>query len=235
MKTLTFMSSGKLGDTIASLASVKEVCLKENAKAHIVLDTTGGMTVGDDETKDIVRKQTGGKGVPFSRAACEYLKPLLEHQDYIDKVDIYDGTQPEPEVDINLNKMRGVFLDLEAVKATGQNLELAYKYALGLPLTTTSSWLAAPKVEPFKDICICRSTRYTSAHLWLAMHENMLKDAFFLGTDFEHIVFKDAFGFAPTYLKTANALEAASLIQSSKLFIGNGSLMYWISVGLGHP
>lgn len=63
----------------------------------------------------------------------------------------------------------------------------------------------------------------------------MLKDSFFLGTDFEHIVFKDAFGFAPTYLKTKDALEAASLIQSAKLFIGNGSLMYWLAVGLGHP
>lgn len=77
MKSIKFLSSGKLGDTIASLAAVKEVCLKENAKAHIILDITGGMTIGDDETKDIVRKQTGGKGVPFSRAACEYLKPLL--------------------------------------------------------------------------------------------------------------------------------------------------------------
>ena len=48
-KIITFLHSGDAGDIIAGLATVKEICEKENAKAILFLDTTGGTSCNDDD------------------------------------------------------------------------------------------------------------------------------------------------------------------------------------------
>lgn len=113
MKTTTFMHSGKAGDCIASLSLVKRICAVQNTQATFILDCTGGLSSGDEETNEIVSKQTHGKGLNFPKSVCEYLKPLIEVQPYINEVLIYDGTQQLPKIDFNLNKFRKCFLDRE--------------------------------------------------------------------------------------------------------------------------
>lgn len=82
---------------------------------------------------------------------------------------------------------------------------------------------------------IARTPRYTSAHVAIASMENkLMKEGFFLGTEFEHKVFKETFDFAPKYIKTNSALDAACHIAGCSTFVANGTLMYWIAVGLGH-
>lgn len=82
---------------------------------------------------------------------------------------------------------------------------------------------------------IARTPRYTSAHVAIASMENkLMKEGFFLGTEFEHKVFKETFDFAPKYIKTNSALDAACHIAGCSTFVANGTLLYWVAVGLGH-
>lgn len=237
MKTLTFLHSGKGGDCIASLSFVKFICEKEQAKAIFFLDCTGGLTSGDEETNNIVNRQTGNKGLNFPKSTCEFLKPLIEAQEYVSEVHIYDGGTELPKIDYNLNKFRLCFIDQTLVQKSMTNLEYAHYEAFGYDHPKTLvPWLKIPTsqvVYSSKPIVIARTPRYTSAHLWIASQEHILKnEAVFLGTEFEHRVFQECFDFAPEYRKVKEALEAASILAGSDTVIANGTLLYWIAVGL---
>ena len=238
-KLLTFLHSGACGDVIASMSVVKELCEKESAKAVLVLDPTGGFQCNDDALNSLIEKQTQGRGYVFSEKEISFLKPLLEVQPYVSKVVTWNQNLQLP-IDYNLNEMRRTCQKPEVLSRTNQNLELLYRATFGLEETTKAPWLFLDKTDDshrFKrDIVIARSTRYQSAHLWFAMHSSVLKEkASFIGTKFEHEVFKNALLFEPDFLDCHNsALEAAKAIMSSNVFISNGTLMYWIGVGLGH-
>ena len=53
-KNLTFLHSGDMGDIISSLAAVKEVCEKQNKKAILFFDTSGGMTCNDEKLNNLI-------------------------------------------------------------------------------------------------------------------------------------------------------------------------------------
>ena len=144
-KTISFLSSGKAGDCIASLSFVKHICEQKNDKAVFYLDITGGLTSGDDNTNRIVFLQTGGKGLKFPKSVCEYLKPLIEVQPYVEQVVIYDGSQPLPHIDYNLNMFRVCFLLQELAQKSGTNLEYAHYVAFGLDRPKYRPWLTIPQ------------------------------------------------------------------------------------------
>ena len=102
-------------------------------------------------------------------------------------------------------------MDARVRMRTGTNLEFLVKDMAGLPLGHTEQWLFNVQPERRdKKVCIARSCRYTSAHLWLACHMPRLeKDAFFVGTDFEHDVFKECFDADLEHVKTDTALQLA--------------------------
>lgn len=132
--------------------------------------------------------------------------------------------------------MRDHYMREEVRARTGTNLELLYKDMLGLPLQHTPQWLfnVAPMLLPRK-VCVARTCRYTSAHLWLACKlPAMQKDAFFVGTDLESEVMKEAFDLELPREKCRDAVDLAMRIAGSELFIGNGTCAYWIALGLGH-
>lgn len=238
-KIITFLHSGKAGDCIASLSFVKHICAREQAKAVFYLDSTGGLASGDDEINSIVQRQTHGKPLNFPKSVCEFLKPLIEAQQYVANVQIVDKADLEtlPHIDYDLNEFRKCFLDRKLNALSRTNLEYAHYAVFGEPLPTKlAPWLSVqPKYSP-KPVIIARTPRYTSAHLWIACQEQILKkDAMFIGTEFEHKIFQETFDFAPEYYKVKDALEAAELIAGCHTFIANGTLLYWIAVGLGHP
>lgn len=235
MKYITFLSSGKCGDTIAALHAVKKHCEKNQAKARIVLDCCGkGLvaSLGENEATQ-VNIQTGGN-MNFPMSACQYIKSLIEAQDYVESCEIWDGSTELPHIDINLNEMRKYFLDPEAIKETHTNLQFMYDKLLGVEMKY-EPWLSATSTKPPRPICISRSTRYLSAHLWIASRAKLLeRESFFIGTDFEHKVFTDAFDIQIPREPTSSALEAANLIMGSEVFISPGNLHYWIALGIGH-
>lgn len=233
-KILTFLHSGDAGDIIAGLAAVKELCEKNSAKALLLLDTTGGTTCNDDELNRIILGQSKGKGLKFSDSFYSFLVPLIEVQSYIAKVEKWDPNL-QVQVDYNLNNFRRAFINREIAKKTNQNLMFLHQNAVGLDFRYNGPWLSLPnKSEVVHKIILARTSRYTSAHGFLAIYEDVLKkDAEFIGTDFEYDLFNNTFGYYPKRFTVKTALDAAEAIDSSELLICNGTVFYWIGVGLG--
>lgn len=128
--------SGKLGDTIASLASLYELNARDKTKFTLYLNATGDP--GLAESNPLVRAQLGGKPMQFGRKACEFIAPLVKAQPYIADVIIVDSKEQLPSsIDINLDRMRAHYMDATVRQRTGTNLELLYKDLLGLPLVHT--------------------------------------------------------------------------------------------------
>ena len=233
--TINFCHSGDMGDIIAGMASVKEICERENKKAVIYLDTSGGMTINDERLNKIMVIQSNGKGLKFNDNALVFLAPLLQAQDYIEKVEKYSGPHL-CRIDYNLNQFRKSFCDKPTIIKTNQNLMYLHQVACGLDFGYKGPWLKVPSVDDGKhfDTVLARTSRYQSAHVFYAAYENRLKEAYFIGTDFEYELFENAFGYRPKRLKVQNALDAAIDISRADNFISNGTLFYWIAVGLGH-
>ena len=233
-KTLSFLHSGDMGDIIAGLASVKEICERENAKAEIHLDTSGGMKSNvEPEINAIIRQQSNGRGLKFSYSSFTFLKPLIEAQPYVSAVYQYIPGTP---VDFNLNRFRLGFANADVIRRTNLNLMFLHQVALGLPMGYRGPWMTVePMPEPVKVI-VARSSRYQSGHVVIAsLERDLVQDGGFIGTDFEHKLFEDCFGWAPTHIPVRDALDAAREIAGSETIVVNGTLFYWIAVAIGHP
>lgn len=228
---LAFKHSGDMGDIVSSLPTVKAICEKENAKAHYILDASGGYL--DDYVKEMCPN-----GNKFSLEQAQFLAPLLKAQPYIADVEI--DTFGNKECWCNLNKFRREFRNRETVKRTNQNLMFLHQAAFNLPIGYTGDWLDI-KVdkEPEGVVCI-RSNRYHSDHLvWeLFIHKMEMEQTpySFVGTDLEYNAFKDAFREAkPKRVIVKDALELAKVIGESKEIVCNGTLGFWLAVGMDHP
>lgn len=231
-KIFTVKHSGDMGDIVASLAAVKQLCDRDRAKAHYILDASGGYLNPNV-------KFQAPNGTKFNAKSAEFLKPLIEAQPYIDSVEIDPyGMQ---NVDYDLNEFRRAFVDRNAIQKTNQNLVYLHQYALGLPLGYHGPWLADPKAdgEP-NSVLFARTVRYQSAHvMWEYICQNLKNKGIvpdFIGTDVEEAAFKECFPRAAiNRVKVESALDMAKQIALHQEVVVNGTLLYWIAVGLGHP
>ena len=234
-KIFTFLHSGDAGDIIAGLAAVKEICEKENAKALLFLDTTGGYTCNDDELNRIVLAQSRNIGLRFNDKMFDFIEPLISAQPYIAKVEKWN---PNVQVDINynLNEFRRKFVDKEIGKLTNQNLVFLHQVAFELNFGYKGAWLFPTDNSTKHGIIISRSSRMQSAHAFFVAHENQFKDqAELIGTDFEYELFENAMQYKVKRLDIENnALNALNAIANSEIFIANSTLFYWLGVGCGH-
>lgn len=233
---ITFLHSGDAGDIIAGLAVVKELCEKRNAKALLFLDTTGGMTCNSDELNKIIFEQTKGKGLKFNVGGYEFLKPLIEIQPYIAKVEKWTPFL-QVQIDYNLNEFRRAFVTPEIAKKTNQNLLFLHQNAMGLDFKYKGPWLFFDNsnVDEKHDILISRSARVHSAYAFFAIYETTFKEkAEFIGLDFEYQLFNETFRYQPKRYPVKSALDMLRAISKSDLVIVNSTLMYWITVGYGH-
>ena len=222
-----------MGDIIASLATVKELCEKENAKAEVLLDPSGGNLLPEDNLgRYFIMRQSNGKGNKFNKASMEFLRPLLEAQPYVARVMEYT---PDKKFDFDLNLFRRCFFDRELALESRTNLLFEHQITFDLK-PHYEPWLTVTPSETSHDILIARTSRYQSAHVFFASMEKEFKTrGEFIGTDFEYDLYLNAFGYRPPRLPIADAWQASCEIANSKTFVSNGTVFYWIALGLGHP
>lgn len=228
-KRISFLHSGDMGDLIAGLAAVKQICDINEAKARFIVDTTGGLQ------NKFVRTQSSGLGLKLGHSAFEFLKPLLELQPYLASVEEWTDKTKHPEVDFDLNMFRSCFFSKELLQKTNQNLLFCHQVVLGLPMGYTGPWLAVPEVENEGFALAARSNRYHSSDQLYLVNRKKLSEGHFIGTDLEYAAFQDCTRIVPKRTEIKNALEAAIEIEKSERFLVNGTLFYWIAVGMGHP
>lgn len=233
-KNITFLHSGDMGDLIAGLAVVKELCDRENKKAILYLDTTGGMTCNDEQLNRIVGVQSRNKGLKFNDKAYSFITPVIEIQDYIERVEKWTPEITLDKIDYNLNKFRVAFCDNEIAAKTNRNLVYLHQVAFGLEMGYKGPWMTCDKKDFPKKTVISRSCRCQSAHAFFCLYEELIGEkAYFIGTDLEYAAFCDSIKCSPERFEVKNALEAAVLLNSADQIIANSTLFFWIAVALG--
>jgi hypothetical protein len=212
----TFKHSGDIGDIIYSLPTIKGL---------------GGGTL-----------YLNPKGyTKFTKESLDLLKPLLESQEYIDKVKTWSS---DDEVVYDLDEFR-IGIDLQKTNLAWAHLK---KFNLHTSLMN-DQWLfnIGKKVIKNKSIIFHRSQRYhnndwspnyTSRKSKWECYINKYHDKIlFIGLEVEYNIFikhhrkmkksKDIL-----FYQVENFLELAEIINGSELFIGNQSAPFSIAEGL---
>jgi hypothetical protein len=207
-----FRHSGKLGDIIFSLPVVRRL-----GGGHLVLDI-GIIDNGQPR---------------LTISGFETIKPLLEYQNYIHSVSIYDGGP----VDVDLDTFRSV------IPWSGCNLVNANYRAQGLEDDLANDvipWLEAPLIlgNGEKQVIVSRTGRHlgddSKAREFYGdlFHQGLSKSGVFIGFQDEHSLFESLFGFKIRHSQFSSALDIAMALKNSSLWVGNENFVGSIAEGL---
>lgn len=198
----SFKHSGDLGDIIYSLPTIKAL-----GGGVLYLNPNNG------ETK-------------FNMAGFNMIRPLVECQSYIRKVELFSG-QP---IDYDLDCFR--------VQGNLSHRPLATSHAsvFGLPGSIADKpWLDPPDaLPPNKQWVVINATpRYQNPNVnWRALVYPYINDAVYIGTQQEYEWFSEKTGLRLQHVIVKDFRDMAIIISRCKLFIGNASLPYAIAEGL---
>lgn len=170
---------------------------------------------------------------------ANFLKPLLEFQSNINSVEIVKH-------DINYNELTNdyIIFNLDQFRNIPCNFSANYipkYYFYMLPyLKYDSIELSKPAIIAEKDerannkILIFRSSRYHNKLISYKFLEKYKDKIIFIGLEDEYLDFSKNY-FQCEYIKINNALEAANLINSAELVIGNQTFLFAIAELLKVP
>lgn len=209
---ITVKHSGNIGDIIYALPTVLHLSKTKNQLIKFYLNPIDNR---------------------MSLELANALKPLLEHQDYIDSVEIYNGQHVDYDLDLfrsihvpsgNLGELHAKLFHYDFSILNEQSLYINDSLKLSLPIY---------------DIVINRTSRYNNPDFpWRDVLDNEYKEhtKCFVGTRLEYEQFISSFKFSSNidYIQTEDLLQVAYLIKQSKLFIGNCSSPYAITETMKH-
>ena len=211
-KELSFLHSGRLGDLIYSLATIKE--LSKNHKCRLYIQVEKPMLGPHDSArKTFINKRCG-----------DLILPLLRNQDFLETVNIYK----DEKIDINLDLFRDIPINHSFYSSRW------FSHICGVNINVENTFLSVKPNDLIKNkIIVGRSSRYRNAYInykFLKNTKNLLciglKDEFQDSKkDINNLEFHDCKDF----------LEMAEIIKASKFFIGNMSFQYIISEALKVP
>lgn len=207
---ITVKHSGNIGDIIYGLPTVMHLSKMQNDKIKFYLNP-----IDNRMTLEL----------------ANVLKPLLEHQTYIDSVEIYGGQHIDYDLDLfrtihvpsgNLGELHAKLFDYDFSILKEQSIFVDDSYNANLPIY---------------DIIINRTDRYNNpAFPWMAiLNEYSGYTKCFIGTTSEYEKFIQTYNLTNIdYIETENFLQVAWLIKNSKIFIGNCSSPYAVAETMKH-
>jgi hypothetical protein len=211
-KELSFLHSGRLGDLIYSLASIKELSKSHKCKLYIQIE------------KPIFGPHDSSRKVFINKRCGDLILPLLRNQDFLDAVNIYK----DEKIDINLDLFRDIPINLSFYSSRW------FSHICGININVENTFLSAKPHSLIKNkIVIHRSPRYRNPYInykFLNNTKNLLciglEDEFKnLKKEINNLEFHDCKDF----------LEMAEIIKASKFYIGNMSFQYNMAEGLKIP
>lgn len=155
----------------------------------------------------------------------DVIKPLIESQPYVERFDRWDRRE---QITHDTASFRDGGLEW------GVNLCDLQARWVKVPVDQ-SPWLTVDKNPAYEGaIVVNRSPRHQSEMFpWREFVDHCGKDIVFIGLASEHRDFCNETGHSVKYVPTKNLLEAAQIIQASRLYAGNQSSCLNIAIGLG--
>lgn len=213
LDNLHFKHSGNAGDVIYALPTM--YALSENHPVQIFLkpDVDAGYHKN-------VYHPLGS--VMLNAKVIAMLRPLLLYQSRIRSCDTFN----DQKIDVDLDLIRSYPL----LGGLG-NITRWYFYLFAVTADLGKPWLEAPDNDQYKDsIVIARSHRYRNPGIdftFLEKYPNLV----FVGLPEEYVDMKKMLP-AIRHAPVNDFLEMASIIKSSRLFIGNQSFPFSIAEAL---
>ena len=211
-KELSFLHSGRIGDVIYSLPTIKELSKSHKCKLYVQIE------------KAILGPYESSRKVFINKRCGDLILPLLRNQDFLDTVNIYK----DEKIDINLDLFRDIPINLCFFQPR------YYSHICGVNINVENTYLSIKPHDSIKNkIIVSRSPRYRNAFLnykFLKNTKNLLciglKEEFQdLKREIDNLEFYDCKDF----------LEMAEIIKASKFYVGNMCLQYVISDALKIP
>lgn len=216
----TFKHSGDMGDIIYSLATIKRL-----GGGTLYLDITGG---ADEPT---CKAQCIDGKTKFNKTSYEFIKPVIEVQDYIKEVKIFNGEK----IDYNLNNFRYKFSDPNARSKTRNLLDLHLDYFRLPEWDPNEAWLkVSDPIKLERNTIVSRSPRMQCNFPWFQSNKFNFRDkAIFIGLPKEHEYFEWTLDIKIPYRPVENALEMARILAGCKSFVANSTFSLSLAIGLG--
>ena len=211
-KELSFLHSGRLGDLIYSLATIKELSKSHKCKLYIQIE------------KPILGPYDSSRKVFINKRCGDLILPLLRNQDFLDAVNIYK----DEKIDINLDLFRDIPISLSFYSSRW------FSHICGININVENTFLSVKPHELIKNkIIVGRSSRYRNAYINYKFLRNT-KNLLCIGLEEEFQDSKKDINDLEFH-ECKDFLEMAEIIKASKFFIGNMSLQYIISEALKVP
>ena len=211
-KELSFLHSGRLGDLIYSLATIKELSKSHKCKLYVQIE------------KPILGSHDSSRKVFINKRCGDLILPLLRNQDFLDVVNIYK----DEKIDINLDLFRDIPISLSFYSSRW------FSHICGININVENTFLSVKPHELIKNkIIVGRSSRYRNAYINYKFLRNT-KNLLCIGLEEEFQDSKKDINDLEFH-ECKDFLEMAEIIKASKFFIGNMSLQYIISEALKVP
>ena len=210
-KEINILHSGHLGDIIYSLPLIEEISKKSKCNFYININ----------KKMSQYYHAHPGNGVYINERMAKMLIPLLEKQNYLNKVEIFSNQK----IHLNLDIFREMPINISF------NLSNIYEVLTGVKFNLNKPVLNVDKTPGFENkIIISRTKRYRNQFLdysFLKSYENKI----FLGLEEE---FNDLKKIIPNieFYECKDFLEMAKIINTCKIFIGNQSFGFALAESL---
>ena len=211
---ITFKHSGNAGDLIYALPTMK--ALSNGLPAQIFLRLNEPINGWSEKEHPL-----GKSGL--TEGMVQLLRPLLESQSWISSVQPHANEKVDYDMD--------TFRKIPLIRAGQGHIAHWYFWLFPVSADISKPWLKLPPLEPKSSrIILARSVRYLNRNLDYRVL-NRFGEIDFVGTRSE---FTEMQKVVPKlhFRECSNFLEMASMIQSSRFFVGNQSLPFALAEAL---
>ncbi len=213
-KSLNFLHSGHCGDIISCLPVIKELSKKHDCNFYIELDKKMDTPYHNYPTNNVF----------LDKRIFNLLEPLLKKQSYIKSINPYKGEK----IDVDLNLFRNMPINISF------NSPRWFFHITGVHADLTQPYLNVDEHDSIRNkIIMHRTFRYRNNFINFDFM-NRYDDVYFIGLKDEYLDLKKQIKKLKLY-DCKDFLDMASIIKSSKYFIGNSSIAFPIAEALKVP
>jgi len=222
-----------LGDIIAVMPAIKKYWEVTKRQAIFVQQCNQLAQYYQGATHPTVNED--GQNVCVNNAMYEMIKPLIEAQPYIQKMEKYEGQK----IDLDFDVIRGkTFVGLP-------NLMIQSWVSFAFPdlaCDLSKSWIELPESpkHPVKKqvkgkIILNFTERYRNDLIDYFFLQGYAPDLIFAGTEREHFLFCSRWNLNIPRLDVKDFLEYAYAIKFSRFLLGCQSFGWNLAQAIGHP
>ncbi len=224
IKFISVKHSFNAGDLITIMPGLRQLYLDNGRKIKVYQRINFPAYYYQNNV--VSTKDDEGNSVCMNEDIFKRIKPLIEAQEYIDSLNIWQGESVDYDYDLTRDS-KSIPMPAGIIHSWSETI---------FPETSTNlaiKWLEVPKCEVYKDkMLINKTQRYNNPYISYFFLKEHRDNIMFSGTKIEHNEFCKQWGFEVELLKTNNFYELAQIISNCKFGIYNQSLHFHIADGL---